>query len=80
MTLARFHFTNLCKLLKFGCEPAIDYKEQIRKSIPIIRSGMSDLLKSGMKLDRKVVMLGFCLNIKLTTLFAKRRIAKLNAN
>ena len=80
MTLARFHFTNLCKLLKFGCEPAIDYKEQIRKSIPIIRSGMSDLLKSGMKLDRKVVMLGLCLNIKLTTLFAKRRIAKLISN
>jgi len=80
MTLARFHFTNLCKLLKFGCEPAIDYKEQIRRSIPIIRSGMSDLLKSGMKLDRKVVMLGLCLNIKLTTFFAKRRIAKLNAN
>lgn len=80
MTLARFHFTNLCKLLKFGCEPAIDYKELIRTSIPIIRSGMSDLLRSGMKLNRKIVMLGLCLNIKLTTFLAKRRIAKLNAN
>ncbi|MBO4910931.1 MAG: glycosyltransferase family 2 protein [Lachnospiraceae bacterium] len=80
MTLARFHFTNLCKLLKFGCEPDIDYKELIRTSIPVIRSGMTDLLKSGMKMDRKIIMLVLSLNIKLTIFYARRRIAKLNTN
>ena len=80
MTLARFHFTNLCKLLKFGCEPDIDYNELIRTSIPVIRSGMTDLLKSGMKMDRKIIMLVLSLNIKLTIFYARRRIAKLNTN
>ena len=77
MTLARFHFTNLCKLLKFGCGTEIDYKELVRTSIPIIRSGRSALLKSGMKSSRKMLMLVLCMNINLTTNCAKSRIKKL---
>ena len=78
MTLARFHFTNLCKLLKYGCEPDIDYKQQISSSIPVIRSGMSELLKSGMKTGRKFLMIALCMNISLTASVAKRRQSKLN--
>ncbi len=80
MTLARFHFTNVCKLLKYGCEPSIDYKKQIQISIPVIRAGMSELLKSGMKTGRKILMIGLCMNIGLTAYMVKRRLSKLGLN
>ena len=73
MTLARFHFTCLCKMLKYGCDPSFDWKEQINISIPVIRSGMGELLKSGMRADRKILMILLCANKKLTTRLVRRR-------
>ena len=78
MTLARFHFTCLCKILKYGSEIDFDYRKQIKDSVPVIRSGMKDLLGSGMKFGRKLVMLCVCLNTKLTIYFAGRKVAKNN--
>ncbi len=76
MTLARFHFTCLCKMLKYGCDPEIDWRKQIQTSIPVIRSGMYDLLRSGMKPDRKAVMLLLCANTGLTTALMRSKIRK----
>lgn len=76
MTLARFHFMCLCKMLKYGCDEDVDWKNQIQITIPIIRSGMWELMKSGMKTDRKILMILFCSNIRLTTLLAKNQIRK----
>ena len=73
MTAARFHFTCLCKMLKYGCDPEMDWKGQIRRSIPIIRSGIPNLLRSGMKPDRKCIMLLLCANIGLTTRLVQHR-------
>ena len=73
MTLARFHFTCLCKMLKYGCDENSDWKEQVRVSLPVIRSGKKALLKSGMKMDRKALMLLLCANEELTIRLIGRR-------
>lgn len=74
MTLARFHFTCLCKMMKYGCEEGIDWKAQIRTSVPIIRSGRKALIRSGMRKDRIALMLALCMNTNLTIACGKFRI------
>jgi len=74
MTLARFQFTCLCKMLKYGCEEGVEWENQIRTAIPIIRSSKKGLMKSGMPKNRVLIMLLLCLNIQLTIMIFKLRI------
>lgn len=70
MTLSRFHFMCLCKMIKYRCEKDVDVRGQVKKSVVAIRKGIPMLLKSSMKLNRKAVMIALCLNIGLTELVA----------
>lgn len=73
MTLARFHFSCVSKMIKFGCEPGIDWEKQVRISVPIIRSGKKEMLKSGMKKELKILMVLMCINTRLTTFLVRIR-------
>lgn len=66
MTLGRFHFMCVCKMLKYGCAKDINIDRQINESITIIRKNAIMLIKSKMKFNRKLILLAICVNKRLT--------------
>lgn len=71
MTYGRFNFMCLCKMLKYDVDEDIDIGAQVDILIDAIRKNIKILLKSSMKLNRKIIMCIICLNKYVTKIAVK---------
>ena len=76
MTLGRFHFMCICKMIKYGCSTAIDSAKIVDNFIPIIKANATMLLISKMQFGRKILLLLICINKTVTYYLIKFRTCK----